>query len=254
VKAVAKLIDKHRVARMTGGLLAGFIKTVAGTSRLVCEPPNHRAHLDPLVPGIVALWHGQFLMCPIARPKDYKLNIIVAQHGDAEFIAQALQRFGVELIRGAGAGKRLKDRGGARAFVAAVKALQAGENVALTADIPPGPARVAGSGIVKLAQITGRPIIPLATATTHYYAFKTWSRMTLNLPFSTLAAVYGDPIWVAKDASEAELEEARLAVERGLNATTAKAYELAGADPARATPPPASMAPAAPVEEPVTGS
>lgn len=247
---VAKFIDKHRLAAITGGALAGYIRAVAGSTRFVCEPEDRLAFLDPLVPGIVALWHGQFLMCPLGCPSHFELNIIVAQHGDGEFIAQALQRFGMHLIRGAGAGKRLKDRGGARAFVAAAKALAAGQNVALTADIPPGPARVAGSGIVKLAQVSGRPIIPLATATTHYHAFNTWSRMTLNLPFGTLACVYGTPIWVEKDASASRLEEARLEVEDRLNAVTRRAYEIAGADPARATPPAGSLKPGMPVDGP----
>jgi len=58
---------------------------------------------------------------------------------------------------------------------------------------------------------TGRPI-----------ALKTWSAFTVNLPFSTLGIVVGDPIWVAADADDEALEVARLAVERGLNEVTAR--------------------------------
>ena len=49
--------------------------------------------------------------------------------------------------------------------------------------------------------------------------------------------VAGDPIWVPPDAGEAELEFARVQLERALNAVTARAYALAGADLKRATPP-----------------
>jgi 3-deoxy-D-manno-octulosonic-acid transferase len=67
-------------------------------------------------------------------------------------------------------------------------------------------------------------------------ALKTWSRLTINLPFSTLAYVTGEPIVVAPDADQAALEAARLQLERSLNAATAHAYELAGADVKRIEP------------------
>ncbi|MND01846.1 hypothetical protein D3C83_210000 [compost metagenome] len=47
----------------------------------------------------------------------------------------------------------------------------------------------------------------------------------------------GDPIDVPPDANVRELEVYRQRVEAALNETTAKAYALAGADMARATPP-----------------
>jgi 3-deoxy-D-manno-octulosonic-acid transferase len=228
--------DKKLLARFTGSTIASYIKFVHRWSRVIVEPADPKAFLTPLAPGICALWHGQFLLCPVVHVSDLPLSIVVAQHGDAEFLAQALVRFNMELIRGAGAGGRVKDRGGARAFVAAAKTLAAGRSVAMTADIPPGPARVAGAGIVKLAQVSGRPIVPLAVATSHYHAFHTWSRMTLNLPFGTLAAVYGEPIWVSRDSDAEALERSRCAVKKDLDAVTSTAYRLAGADPTRATP------------------
>jgi 3-deoxy-D-manno-octulosonic-acid transferase len=234
---VRPLFDKKRLARLTGSTLAGYMNFVHRWSRVIVQPADPKAFLTPLSPGICALWHGQFLLCPVVHVRELPLSIMVAQHGDAEFLAEALVRFDMDLIRGAGAGKRLRDRDGARAFVAAAKRLAGGRSVAMTADIPPGPARVAGTGIVKLAQVSGRPIVPLAVATSRYHAFHTWSRMTLNLPFGTLAAVYGQPIWVPRNGDAAALERTRRAVEHELNAATSTAYRLAGADPARATPP-----------------
>jgi len=49
------------------------------------------------------------------------------------------------------------------------------------------------------------------------------------LPFSTLGIVVGNPIWVPAGTDEAALEASRLAVERGLNEVTGRAYALAGA-------------------------
>ena len=108
-----------------------------------------------------------------------------------------------------------KDRGGAYALRQAVRYLKDGYSIVMTADVPPGPARRAGIGIVMMARLSGRPIVPCAAATSRFRALNTWSRMTINLPGSKLAYVAGDPIWVPPDAGEAELEFARLQLERG---------------------------------------
>jgi 3-deoxy-D-manno-octulosonic-acid transferase len=65
-------------------------------------------------------------------------------------------------------------------------------------------------------------------ATSRSIAVNSWSAFTFNLPFSKLAIVVGDPIHVRAEADLTELEAARLAVERGLDAVTARAYGLTG--------------------------
>lgn len=162
---------------------------------------------------------------------------MVARHGDAELIGAAMERFGLDLIRGAGAGGRRKDRGGAHALRQAVRYLNDEYSLVMTADVPPGPARRAGIGIVTIARLSGRPIVPCASATSRFIALNTWSRLTINLPFSRLAYSVGEPIFVPPDAGEAELELARQRLEQSLNAQTRRAYELAGADAARIAPP-----------------
>jgi 3-deoxy-D-manno-octulosonic-acid transferase len=155
---------------------------------------------------------------------------MVARHGDAELIGRVLKKFDLGLIRGAGAGIRRRDRGGVHALRAALKTLEAGRNVAMTAEVPPGPARKAGTGIVTLARLSGRPVIPVAIATSRFITLPTWSRLTINLPFSKLAFVSGQRVEVQKDADAAQLEAARQAVEGNLNAATQRAYELVGRD------------------------
>jgi 3-deoxy-D-manno-octulosonic-acid transferase len=222
---------------------------VKRTSQAVYEPPDALARLASDHPLIVATWHGQFMMTSGFRPSpETKVAAMVARHGDAELIGAAMARFGVELIRGAGAGGRRKDRGGAYALRQAVRYLKDGYSIVMTADVPPGPARRAGIGIVMMARLSGRPIVPCAAATSRFRSLNTWSRMTINLPGSKLAYVAGDPIWVPSDAGEAELEFARVQLERALNAVTARAYEIAGADLSRASP--HSLDPAAPPPAP----
>ena len=219
-----------------GRAAAGYIKLISRTSRIIREPADQAAQLQAASPFIAAMWHGQFLMIPAVCPRELDVRCMVARHGDAEIVGRALRRFGFDLIRGAGAGARRKDRGGAHALRAALRTLEDGKTVAMTADVPPGPARQAGDGIVTLARMSGLPIIPIAVATSRFRTLDSWSRFTLNLPFSRIGVVSGAPIFVAADAGEAELAVAKRAVEDALNAATRRAYALAGADVAAATP------------------
>jgi 3-deoxy-D-manno-octulosonic-acid transferase len=203
---------------------------------VVNEPADLEQRVAGVQPVIYAMWHGQFMMIPRLKPASVPVRSMVARHGDAELMGRALSHFNTELIRGAGAGRKRKDKGGGHALRAAVQSLQEGVSVAMTADVPPGPARVAGLGVVTLAKLSGRPIIPSAVASSRFAAFNTWSRFTVNLPFSKIACVVGDPIYVSEDADDDALEAARLHVEEAMNDVTRRAYALSGGDLARATP------------------
>lgn len=228
---------KTRLTRLGGAGLARLIKFVARTSEHRFDPPDMQSRFLATHPAICACWHGQFMMLSTSRPPDVRFAAMVARHGDAEFIGEAMRLLDVELIRGAGAGGRRKDRGGAYALKAALTSLKQGASVVMTADVPPGPARRAGEGIITLARLSGRPILPMAAATTRYHALNTWSRLTLNLPYSKLGFALGEPIIVPRDCSPEDLESLRMDLEAQLNDATRRAYDLAEADPARATPP-----------------
>lgn len=222
---------------MASPVLANYIKLAINTSTVVADPPDWLERARALHPSIIALWHGQFLLLPGIYPPEIPGRAMIARHDDAEALARVLRRFRLGLIRGAGAGTRRRDRGGAEAAHGAVASLRENFSIAMTADIPPGPARKCGLGIVMIGSRSGRPIVPFAVATSRYCAVNSWDRMTINLPFSRLGIVIGDPIYVPSEAGVRELEFYRQRVEEALNETTAKAYALAGADMTRATPP-----------------
>jgi len=90
----------------------------------------------------------------------------------------------------------------------------------------PKVARVAGRGIVMLARISGRPIYPVAMATSRRIVMRNWDRSVINLPFSRGAIVLGDPIRVPRHADAEALETCRRQVEQGLNAVTERAFAI----------------------------
>ena len=210
-----------------GTLAAGYLKLVWHTSRVTLEPANIYDTVQ--MPAIIAMWHGQHFMAPfIKRPeRGHRAKVLISRHRDGEINARAAMRLGIGTIRGSGAHNgEFHRKGGAVAFTEMLEALKEGYNVALTADVPKV-SRVAGMGVVKLAQHSGRPIYPVALATQRRIEFDNWDKSAFNLPFGRLAMVASDPIFVAREADDAALEAARQEVERGLNHATARAYEIA---------------------------
>ncbi|HXW49988.1 MAG TPA: hypothetical protein VEK31_11140, partial [Xanthobacteraceae bacterium] len=106
-------------------------------------------------------------------------------------------------------------------------------SIALSADVPKV-ARVAGLGIIKLAQASGRPIYPSAIATSRRFVLDNWDRTTINLPFGRGAGVAAEPLTVPRDADDSMLESARRLLEDRLNAATKRAYAIVDRAPSGA--------------------
>jgi lysophospholipid acyltransferase (LPLAT)-like uncharacterized protein len=222
-------ILKTRVAQETlGRLLAGYLRLVQRTNRIVFEPADIYDHVRPDLPLIFAMWHGQHLMIPFARPDWMPACSLVSRHGDGGFNAVALRELGIGAIRGSGAlGKKIREKGGASAFLAMVRRLAVGDTMVLTADVPKR-ARIVGPGIIALARASGRPIRAVAVVTSRRIDFNSWDRASIGLPFGRCAIVVGEPILVARDADEATQEAARLAVQASLDDVHARGYALVG--------------------------
>ena len=228
--------DKRARNRLLGGLAGRYIRFVERSSTLVPGSDDATAVMAAHHPAIIAMWHGEFMLVAPLAPKGFGFANMVARHGDAELIGTALETFDMTLVRGGGAAGRRRDRGGTRAFLEALRLLENGTSITMTADVPPGTPRRAGLGIIKLAQKSGRPIIPIAVASSRFVTVDTWSRMTVNLPASRLSLVTGDPVTVDAAADAAELEAARAQLEAKLDDATRRAYKLVGADATQATP------------------
>ena len=224
---VLKRIARSRPVQTTIGVVgAEYLRFVWNTSRSVLEPADAYERMIPQLPVIIAMWHGQHFLVPFIR-RGYPAKVLISRHRDGEINAIAAERLGVGTIRGSGdSGGRFDVKGGVGAFQAMLTTLADGCSVALTADVPKI-ARVAGIGIIKLAQLSGRPILPAALTTSRRKVLDNWDRTTINLPFSRLAMVAGETVRVPADADDATLENRRRSLEESLNRATARAYALA---------------------------
>jgi lysophospholipid acyltransferase (LPLAT)-like uncharacterized protein len=95
----------------------------------------------------------------------------------------------------------------------------------VTPDGPKGPRHVAKLGVIQLAKATGLPIVPLAFACSRKKLFASWDRYIVPYPFSRGLFLYGDPLWVLREADDAALEASRLELETVLNRLTDQAEQ-----------------------------
>jgi lysophospholipid acyltransferase (LPLAT)-like uncharacterized protein len=228
-KLIRNVLRSSWFQRAVGSLTAEFLRLVFRTNRFSFDPPDVYDLIEPQLPAIFAFWHGQHFLTPFIKTKDiHRAKVLISRHRDGEFNAVAAERLGIGTIRGSGDhGSAFHRKGGIGAFKEMVRALEQGYNVALTADVPKR-SRIAGLGIIMLARESGRPIMPLAMATSRFLRLKNWDRTTINLPFGRGALVGGEMIMVPPDAGAEAMEELRARLEATLNDATVRAYAQVG--------------------------
>ncbi len=211
-----------------GRSVAAYLRLVWKTQRLTIEPANVYDWIDNELPLILTFWHGQHFLAPFVSKPHHKGKVMISRSFDADVNAIAAEALGIGTIRGSGTHRNnFHQKGGVAATRQMIDALEQGINVAMTADVPKI-SRRAGLGVVTIAKHSGRPIFPVAIATSSRIALKSWDRASLHLPFGRAALVVDEPVRVPADADTAALEAARLEVENKLNRITARAEALVG--------------------------
>ena len=215
--------------QLFGRLMALYLKLVWKTSRFVLEPADSYALIEPHLPVIVTMWHGQHFLLPFLRRPHDRVKVLISLHHDADINAIAAEQLGVGIIRGSGDhGGDFKRKGGVRAFIQMRRALEEGWTVAVTADVPKV-ARIAGKGLIMLAATSERRIYPVGIATSRRVTLRNWDRTAINLPFSRGAMVIGEPVDVPASAEDEMIEDCRRRVEASLNAASTRAYAIVDA-------------------------
>jgi lysophospholipid acyltransferase (LPLAT)-like uncharacterized protein len=165
---------------------------------------------------IGAFWHGRLLMTPLVYGGP-GLKILISRHRDGELITRTVRHFGLETVRGS------STRGGIAGMKGLARALQEGYDVAIAPDGPRGPRFKVQPGVIQLARITGFPIFPFTFSAFPRKVLQSWDRFIIPLPFSRGVFVFGEPILVDRAATEKEIEEKTLLLEKTLQDITEKA-------------------------------
>jgi lysophospholipid acyltransferase (LPLAT)-like uncharacterized protein len=164
---------------------------------------------------VVSFWHDRiFLGTYFFRRRG--IVVMTSQSFDGEYIARFIQRFGYGAIRGS------STRGGSRALVEMIKLMRAGRPMGISVDGPRGPRYKVKAGVVLLAKKTGNPLVPFTVEPAARWHLRSWDKMHIPRPFTRALAVIGQPIYVAADADDHEIERKRLELQSALDQLNAE--------------------------------
>jgi lysophospholipid acyltransferase (LPLAT)-like uncharacterized protein len=150
-------------------------------------------------------WHQHSLFCSRflvdLRSRGLKPGWLISPSVDGEIGAQLIQRLGGHVIRGSSTNT------GARALRDYYQALvKEGLSPVITPDGPRGPRFKFKPGAILLAQMSGRPIIPLAYAASRAWLVN-WDKFVLPLPSARIVVAVGAPRYVPRVTDAAAIEK-----------------------------------------------
>jgi lysophospholipid acyltransferase (LPLAT)-like uncharacterized protein len=182
------------------------IRSVSGIEHL----EGALARAPSLVP---CYWHQHQLFCARfllgQRARGLEVGWLISPSVDGELGAMLVQRIGGHVIRGS------SSHTGARALRDYYQALMR-ESVSpiITPDGPRGPRFGFKPGAILLAQMSGRPMLPMAYAASRAWLIK-WDKFVIPYPFARISIAIGAPRYVPRvtDASALAALQAEMTAE-----------------------------------------
>jgi lysophospholipid acyltransferase (LPLAT)-like uncharacterized protein len=175
---------------------------------------------------IPVYWHQHQLFCVKQlleqRSAGLKLGFLISPSVDGEIGAMIVRNLGGVVIRGS------STHTGARALRDYYQALAPeGVSPAITPDGPRGPPWKFKPGAVLLAQLSGRPMVPVSYAASRAWKIK-WDRFVIPVPRSRIVIAVGEPVYVPKGLDAAGLARVQSDMERRLHALFREASAALG--------------------------
>ncbi len=207
------------IIRAAGFLFSLSIRIVGLTLRFETEGAEH---LESNIPGkkpILVFWHDRIVSGTYFF-RARSILVLSSTSFDSEYTARCIQRFGFGVIKGS------STRGGVQGLVNMIRAVRSGYSVAFTLDGPKGPRYVAKSGPVLLAKKTGAPMVPFILESRHSWTLKSWDMLQIPKPFSSVKLIVGEPIFVAPESDDDELERKRQELQGSLDALVERGIKV----------------------------
>jgi lysophospholipid acyltransferase (LPLAT)-like uncharacterized protein len=197
------------------------VRAMDATWRIRFDDPTNLFEGDEPTPAIFCAWHNRLALTVsvyrryfLARQPQRKIAALISASRDGAVLSRTLEHFGVQPVRGS------SSRRGAQAMRELVSWARKGFDLAITPDGPRGPRYQVQEGTVKLAQITGHPMVPVSARIHWKKCFKSWDAFQFPLPFTRCDVRIGEPILVPRRAKRDECEEYRAELEARMKAIT----------------------------------
>lgn len=213
-------IRGSRKAEILGTLAGWFMRGWSKTLRFeVYDRCGVITAHDPIRPVIFALWHNRiFTIPPIwwrTGGNFRKTVVLTSASKDGAILARAMEVFGLGAVRGS------SSRRAVAALIGMKRSLQEGLDVCITPDGPRGPRYGFHPGVIKLAQSTGAPIVPIHASYSSFWRLKTWDGLVIPKPFSRITVTFDEilivPPKLDETAFQAQLDRVKAILLTGVD-------------------------------------
>jgi len=172
-------------------------------------------------PVIFCAWHNRLSVSLIvyrgyvrAKKQRPRLAGMVSASKDGGVVARILEHFGGQPVRGS------SSRRGPQALLELTTWAERGYDIAITPDGPRGPRYIIQPGVMALAQLTGRPLVPVAYHLPWKISLRSWDRFQIPLPFGRAVVKFDAPVYIPREASDEQRESLRQQLEQRLRELT----------------------------------
>lgn len=197
-----------RKSELLGTLGGWLIRCLAVTFRYEIE--DRSGVLSPSKvpnPVIFAMWHNRIIAIPPVWPRSggkfRKVVVLTSASKDGAVLANAMAVFKLGAIRGS------TSRRAVAALIGMKRALKEGLDICITPDGPRGPRYGFHPGVIKLAESSGAPIIPIHATCSSAWRLKTWDGLLIPKPFSKVKVIFDTALVVPPKLDEAAFETER---------------------------------------------
>ncbi|WP_169544774.1 lysophospholipid acyltransferase family protein [Sneathiella aquimaris] len=221
-----RFLKSDAIKGLAGLLAALYIWLVYRTSRwTVMNAGQAHRYLANEDPFILAFWHGRLLMMPTVVLKKSKVHVLISHHADGEIISRAIGHWGQKSIRGS------TSKGALPAIKDMLRVLKDREIAVITPDGPRGPRMRVQDGVIRMAAMSGVPVIPVSFSSTRGKCLSSWDRFFVAKPFGKGVVLWGDPIHVPRKNEDGAYDNAKKEIENQLTELTQQADTLCGQVP-----------------------
>ena len=211
-----KRISKNRFGQKFLGYLIFIITSFTYKSitwKLLKNPNGYYFNKKESI--IFCTWHNRLYCGPYLLPtKKLEINALQSSHSDGMMTDILFKLINMKIIYGSSKKK------GVSAFIKMIKAIENGESIAITPDGPKGPKEIVKDGIIKLAQTTGAPIVPLFWKVKNHKLLNLWDNFIIPFPFSKGVYIFGEPIHVKRKVTEKKLFQIKNSIQNEFDKLT----------------------------------
>jgi lysophospholipid acyltransferase (LPLAT)-like uncharacterized protein len=158
------------------------------------NPTTGRTILEDHDGFILVFWHARIIAMPWLWPRRHPMNALQSPHPDGRLLAHTVNHLGVRTVWGSSNRNALSGLRGLK------RILDQGKVAAITPDGPRGPARTAAMGPIALANLTRKPIVPVAWSVDRFWRAPGWDGMIIPKPFSRGVMIWGEPLMASPPA------------------------------------------------------